>query len=648
MVAVALVALLCAPRPARADGYEMSRTVIDARVNEDGVLSVVEDRTFDFDGEYHGVYWEIGTGFHEGQQVQVDVREVGIAEPNGGFTPFSRDAFATELPHTYTVEDEGDLTRVTLYNPVDYETVTYRVAYDLTGAILAWQDTGELYWKFVSNGWDVMSDDITCTIHLPVPAGEEVVPGENVRAWGHGPLDSNVGFSGADVIYQVPAVGTDQFGEARIVFPLSWLSMPARSEARLQTILSEEQAWADEANAQRAQARVITYGVVGVVAVGGAAAIVFGLATGASYRKRHRSSFHDPYWRDVPSKDHPAVVGVLVNGEPGTPELTATLMRLTDQRAIGLDHVTSTKHGLFGDKREDDYRLTRRARGAAAVGDPIDEAALDFLFDFVAPKTPTFQEMRNEAEEKAVAANAEPDFEPVLDFSEMRDVAKNYPNSYVEALGDWRGTVNAQVEARGYLSDEAGRQRNSLYGAAVVSVVLAVAGFIALLIIEPPMWFLLFLILPVVAAVVCAVVASRCEGYSEEADEVRAKAFALKAWLRDFTRIDDAVPDDVRLWNQLLVYAVILGVADEVIDQLRVAMPHIIDDPYFYPYYVWYRGYGGSWSPMRALGDAYQSSYTASTGAIAASSDSSGGGGGGGFSGGGGGGVGGGGGGGAF
>ncbi len=644
----ACAVLLAAPQPALADDYEMSRTVINATVQPDGVLDVVEDRTFDFDGEFHGVYWEIGTGFSEGEQVEARVQSVGIVGPDGAFTPFTEDSFGAQLPHTYTVEDTGNLVRVTLYNDASYEDVTYRVVYDLVGAINAWADTGELYWKFVSDGWDVMSDDVTCTVHLPVPAGEEVVPGENVRAWGHGSLDSTVSFSGDDVIYQVPGVGTDQFAEARIAFPLSWLTMPARSEAKLQTIISEEEAWAEEANAQRAQARAITYGATGVVAGGGAAAIIFAAATSASYKKRHRSSFHEKYWRDVPSHDHPAMVGALVNGEPGAPELTATLMRLTDQRAIGLDHVSTTKHGIFGSKAQDDYRLRQRAEGAATVSDPIDEAALDFLFDFVAPKTPTFQEMRDEAEAEATAGGAGGDFEPVLDFSEMKGVAKEFPNSYAEALDDWRSTVKAQVEAKGYLSDEAGKQRSRLYAVAVICVFLAVAGFIAFIALEPPVWFLLFLILPIVGAVVCGVVASRCEGYSEEADEIRAKAFALRAWLKDFTRIDEAVPDDVRLWNQLLVYAVILGVADEVIDQLRVAMPHVVDDPYFYPYYVWYWGYGGPWSPMRALGDAYQASYTASTGAVATSANASGAGAGGGFSMGGGGGVGGGGGGGAF
>ena len=133
---------------------------------------------------------------------------------------------------------------------------------------------------------------------------------------------------------------------------------------------------------------------------------------------------------------------------------------------------------------------------------------------------------------------------------------------------------------------------------------------------------------------------------SAEAIETKAKVLALKRWLQEFTRLDEAVPSDVILWNRLLVMAVALGVADKVIEQLKVAMPELIDDPDFMPVYSWYYiGHSGMGSPADVFGGAI---HDASVAAIANSIDASGGGGGGGFSSGGGGGFGGGGGGGAF
>ena len=106
------------------------------------------------------------------------------------------------------------------------------------------------------------------------------------------------------------------------------------------------------------------------------------------------------------------------------------------------------------------------------------------------------------------------------------------------------------------------------------------------------------------------------------------------------------MPSDVILWNRLLVMAVALGVADKVIEQLKVAMPELIDDPDFMPIYYWYYiGQPGVGSPADVFSGAI---HDASVAAIANSVDASGSGGGGGFSSGGGGGFGGGGGGGAF
>ena len=52
---------------------------IAAAVDEDGTLHVVETRTFDSDGSFNGVYWDIPTGYNpnNGQEVEVNVTSAG-------------------------------------------------------------------------------------------------------------------------------------------------------------------------------------------------------------------------------------------------------------------------------------------------------------------------------------------------------------------------------------------------------------------------------------------------------------------------------------------------------------------------------------------------------------------------------------------
>lgn len=632
VVAVTLAAWLAAPSSALAKSYEIPRVDIDATLQPDGTLVVTEDRTFSFDGSFNGVYWRLPAGDYEGRSVEPQVESVGVVSPSGRLQAFSEGYFGDT--GTYELDPEGTYTEVKLYNPVDDEDVTYRIVYRLPGLASAWADTGELYWKFVSDGWDETSQDVTCTVHLPVPAGQSVEPEGNVRAWGHGTLDGSVSFSGDDVVFSVPAVGGDDYAEARITFPVAWLSSVSPSpERRMDSILSEEQRWADEANRRRDLARAVYGGTEAALVAVGAASVAVPLWALSRYRRRHRPVFQDEYFRDVPSGDHPAVLGALLNDGDATSEgFTATLMRVSDAGAVDLDHVQLPKRGILGGSRED-YRLVRNPGRAEGLTDPVDRAFMTCLFDDVAP----------------LAKGYEPpaDGRVALDFSCLKKVAKKHPEEFVEAYEGWTSAVEGACTARGFLTGE-----STGAGFCVLAMVLGtlalVLGFVVLLGFEAPWYAFLALLLPAAGIVVSAVVVGRLKAYSAEAVELRAKLEALRRWLKDFTRLDEAVPSDVVLWNRLLVMAVVLGVADEVIDQLRVAAPELLDDPGFMPTYIWWSSHGSMGSPASAFGAAAASSYQASTAAVAASSSSSGGGGGGGFSGGGGGGFGGGGGGGAF
>ena len=58
------VGALALPEVALAREYAISDVSIDATVEPDGTLLVTETRTFDFDGSFNGVYWDIPTGYN--------------------------------------------------------------------------------------------------------------------------------------------------------------------------------------------------------------------------------------------------------------------------------------------------------------------------------------------------------------------------------------------------------------------------------------------------------------------------------------------------------------------------------------------------------------------------------------------------------
>ena len=636
VAALLLVAAVMLALPARAlaRDYQIDSVRIDATVSEDGVLAVTETRTFDFDGSFSGVYWDVPAGRNEASGRDVSVRIVSAGEG----LPGSLVAFEPStagLDGTFEVSEvEGDVLRVKLYAPHEDERASFTLSYEASGVVTRWDDVAELYWKFVSDGWDVESQDVTCVLHLPVPEGAALAAGESVRAWGHGPLDASVEFSGDEIVFTVPGVGTDEFAEMRVTFPRDWVGgLEATAGERLPQVLSEEQAWADEANARRDRARLAI-----AAAVGGALALAAASAGVALWRRaRYRSActprFADTYYRDVPTTDHPAVLGALIGGgDAGEKDLSATLMHLTDDGVVRLERERTTRRGILGERAEETCRLVRVRRDVDASGSDAPSALID-----------------RRALELVFAAADGGAGDAVL-FSELKDYAKAHPQAYSDAYNAWKGAVEGACLERFSGTGEHVRGKGALIALAIADWVLAVIALVALL--DMGAHPAAVLGAPVALAVAGGALmwaASTMRDLSPEAIEVRAELEALERWLRDFTRLEEAVPTDVVLWRRLLVMAVALGVADEVIEQLRVSVPEVLDDPHLMPTYGWliWHGRDGR-TPAAALAASAAAAHEVSTAALAESDDSMGSGGGGGFSSGGGGGFGGGGGGGAF
>lgn len=552
----AFIACLAVAHTAWAD-YSIDKVSIDATIGSDGTLSVIEDRTFDFDGSYHGVYWKLPEGTYEGAELTPHIASVGIVE-DGVYTEFAHNAGG--IDGSFDVTDEGSYLEVKLYSAHEDESATFRIVYSYPDLAQRYEDVGELYWKFVSDGWDVASDNVTCTVHLPVPSGESVEAGSNVRAWGHGPLDASLAFDGSAIVYAVPGVGTDEYAEARIVFPESWLpGATQRSGEVLDSVMSEEQAWADEANAKRERARTMsTVALVGSLAL---AALFIALSVHAYLRdkREHRPS---------------STTSISAMCRPMT--IPPCSMRFGRRQAgrkcpSGIDHASlrsglcaagcavPEKKGFLGKKKRERYYLdlVKRPAGTDAAGE-IDARTLLLLFDEI---------------EGMTDGDAAPSGQPRLWFSSIEKAAKDAPERYSDAIEKWEGAVTGACSKKNYILAD-NPNKKVPYACCALSIVLA--GILIFLgIAEKITAGVAFagLAAAVAAAVVSGSLPQKMCSKTPEGIEVEAKLEALRRWLLDFTRLKEAVPQDVVLWNRLLVMAVVLGVSEKVIAQLKVAAP---------------------------------------------------------------------------
>lgn len=603
LVAGVLCLAGASPTRALAKSYEMTDVRIDAVVQPNGDVDVTEYRTFDFDGSFSSVHWDVPQTNSQGIEVQ------GAGEVAAGTSAdYARQPSASSAG-TYSVDDQGTEVVTTLRFSKEDEAATFWVHYTVLGGAKAWSDTGDVTWQAVGPGWDEPSKNVRVALTLPVPAGTQALLGQNVRAWADGPLDGTVS-QDADgaLVFACPQVDPGQYLAVMVAFPVEWLSqMTPSSEAHLEAMEAMGRQVAESANEQRARARMILAGasVLSVLVAGGA--IAFLLVKYRAFGKEYAPDFDDTYWRDVPSGDHPAVIGSLWRwGTTKDEDLTATLMRLTDEGAVRLERVTSSEKGFLGrTKAVDDYRLEPVPDYPLERLDPIDRAAYDLVFSGEKPT------------------------EGLL-FSEFGGVAKADPQGYRDRYEAWKSVVESAASARNFYeaSGEVWRGR-----AQVIGVVLAILALGSLVLVG------MVGVVPVVAlgiaAVVSFVIAAKMPRRNREANEIAAKTEALRRWLTDFTNLKEAVPTDVVLWDKLLVLAVVLGVSDRVIEQLRAVAPQVLEDPLVAPIYMWYMPYGMMASPLHAFDASVSEAHQLSAMELAQTADSSSDGGFGGFGGGG-------------
>ena len=122
----------------------------------------------------------------------------------------------------YTVDTSGSSVTLKIFMPSsDGSSADVEISYTMSGAVMLWQDTAELYWKFVGDGWGEDSNDVTLNVSFDASLVQQnpATVGDTLRAWGHGPLAATVTPDGEDgeVDYDVPRVRAGEFAEARRV-----------------------------------------------------------------------------------------------------------------------------------------------------------------------------------------------------------------------------------------------------------------------------------------------------------------------------------------------------------------------------------------------------------------------------------------------
>lgn len=574
-----------------AKSYKIIDASIDAQLQINGSMDVIESRTFEFSGSFSFVFRTLAT------QGRVTFQDFRVSE-NGRFFELSDSG----RPGTYRVTRPSGQIEIRWFFDANNESRTFDFHYRVLNAVARYEDAAVLYYQFISGDWDRVSQNVR--IHVK-PPGQLLQ--SQLNEWLHGPLwaESRIETDGSITAW-CEHLPSHAYLEIRALYPPEKFPDATRHSGIVRSrILEEEARWAEEANLMREDAikerdeavrkmearekRQEQGKWVGIVLS------VLGLGFAwRNYRKYGQRPSLPPsvkFASDIPEKIPPALVGYLLSSrEIYSGAIVSTMIDLARRGFINLREDQEEKKKLFGGIRtvtNYTWDLNREYwREHNTDLRAYEDDLLKFIFD-----------------DLAVGGDS-------IDLKEI----KKQQTQFTKFFREWKKEVKKLGDEREWFDRESNRGMYYSLGIGIVMIILSglVAYFIGI-------WAIVLGVVSLAVFVLSFMIPHRTKEGEMLARHWKAlKRYLLKYHYRSMDktallgRIDD-----------YLVYGIVLGLGQKVFKELAAYIPSE-DYQRYVPWYV-YRGTGTGSFTSDAFASAFSSMVATTTSAMSTASGTGGG-----------------------
>lgn len=334
-------------------------------------------------------------------------------------------------------------------------TRTYEISYKIVDAVKNYADCSEFYWQFVSTESEIPASHVTGTIILPYAVSNK----EDLKTWAHGPLNGNIKIdSNEQVSFEVEDFSANTMLEARVVTPnyIFTNNQNKKNENKLESILAQEQKWADEANRKREEIRKRQEMVETAIKIFFIASNIIGVFLAIVVIKKiiryHKELKEHPvlqpemkleYFRDIPDeKSTPANAGFLYYFKNSSLQynmskvISATMLDLCLKGYLSFEEVVGKK---------DQIRVTLKQKDISNLTE--DEKTIYELLEKVANnKTKSFTMKDFEKYARNHSSSVLSKINKIEgQVKKIQEEKKNYDKQSTEAYNNW------MVRGVGYL-----------------------------------------------------------------------------------------------------------------------------------------------------------------------------------------------------
>lgn len=215
----------------QAKSYRITDMDIQATILEDGSVAVKQELTYNFNGEYNGIYIDIPdtldtkeydrfrkqtTALRDSLYNATSVDITHVSEIRGGTKQTYEKVISSSNGKrgVYTIETTNGIKRIKVYSPANNTKKTFQVEFTLRNLCVKHNDIGELYYNFIGGGWQTTIGNLNIDIHLPNNTSSD-----DLKIFGHGPYNGTCQIvSPTQVNLSVTNVKPGQYVAARVLF----------------------------------------------------------------------------------------------------------------------------------------------------------------------------------------------------------------------------------------------------------------------------------------------------------------------------------------------------------------------------------------------------------------------------------------------
>lgn len=353
LLAVA-VPIIYPTKTASAEDISIPTWKIEADLQDNGDLKIIEDITFDFNEKFNGVFRDImlkGTSGVSEIKVQ-ELKESTIEENVLIDYKLAPDADNGQ-EGVYTLKEDKNKMLIKIYAPSKNQVRTFRLSYTVKNVAVRYNDTGELYYKFVGDENDTPIGRLVILINLPKGMDDS-----RIKVFAHGPLNGTIEkVSSTSYRLMVAHVPSETFVEGRVLFPKELIPLSERIENidNYSDILQEEEAYLTKLEQKQARKKVLgEFFEQASIYASGFGLLVFILCL-FLFRRKDIPTDYQEYHTGIPEDCTPAVAALITGTFAGTNTIFATILDLMRK---GYFEITGEKDPYYGEASKDIFIIT--------------------------------------------------------------------------------------------------------------------------------------------------------------------------------------------------------------------------------------------------------------------------------------------------